>query len=47
MAACLAALNGVRLAGLVLTAGVEPHPEVTRLTAAAAATGLPSSSSTS
>ncbi len=41
MAACLAALNGMRLAGLLLTAGVEPHPEVTRLTAAAAATGLP------
>lgn len=40
MAACLAAVNGVRLAGLLLTAGVEPHPEVTRLTAAAAATGL-------
>jgi hypothetical protein len=41
MAACLAAVNGVRLAGLLLTAGIEPDPEVTRLTAAAAATGLP------
>lgn len=40
MAACLAAVNGVRLAGLLLTAGIEPDPEVTRLTAAAAATGL-------
>lgn len=41
MASCLAAVNGVRLAGLLLTAGIEPDPEVTRLTAAAAATGLP------
>jgi phosphate acetyltransferase len=41
MAACLAALNGVRLAGLILTAGIEPDPEVTKLTAAAASTGLP------
>lgn len=41
MAACLAALNGVRLAGLLLTAGVEPAPEVLELTAAAAAAGLP------
>lgn len=41
MAACLAALNGVRLAGLLLTAGIEPAPEVMRLTAAVAATGLP------
>ena len=41
MAACLAALGGVRLAGLLLTAGIEPHPEVTRLTAAASGTGLP------
>jgi phosphate acetyltransferase len=40
MAACLAAVNGVRLAGLLLTAGIEPDPEVTRLTGAAAATGL-------
>jgi phosphate acetyltransferase len=41
MAACLAAVNGARLAGLLLTAGIEPDPEVTRLTVAAAATGLP------
>lgn len=41
MAACLAALNGVRLAGLLLTAGIEPAPEVTRLTTVAAATGMP------
>jgi phosphate acetyltransferase len=39
MAAALAAMNGVRLAGLLLTAGVEPDPEVLRLTAATA--GLP------
>jgi phosphate acetyltransferase len=41
IAACLAALNGVRLTGLLLTAGIKPAPEVMRLTAAAAATGLP------
>jgi len=41
MAACLAELSGTRLAGLLLTAGVEPDPGVTRLTAAAAASGLP------
>ncbi|MBA3905796.1 MAG: phosphate acetyltransferase, partial [Pseudonocardiales bacterium] len=34
-------VNGVRLAGLLLTAGIEPDPEVTRLTAAATATGMP------
>jgi phosphate acetyltransferase len=39
MAACLATMNGVRLAGLLLTAGVEPDPEVVKLTAAAI--GLP------
>ncbi len=39
MAAFLAVMNGVRLAGLLLTAGVGPDPEVMRLTAAA--TGLP------
>jgi phosphate acetyltransferase len=41
MAACLAALNGIRLAGLLLTAGVEPDPRVSRLTDAATASGLP------
>ncbi|MGB0093116.1 MAG: phosphate acetyltransferase [Solirubrobacteraceae bacterium] len=41
MAACLAALNGTRLAGLVLTAGAEPDPRVWELTEAACATGLP------
>jgi phosphate acetyltransferase len=41
MAACLAALNGTRLAALVLTAGVEPDPRVWELTRAACATGLP------
>ncbi len=41
MAACLTAVNGVRLAGLLLTAGVAPHPDVMRLTTAASATGLP------
>jgi phosphate acetyltransferase len=41
MAACLAALNGTRLAALVLTAGAEPDPAVWELTRAACATGLP------
>jgi phosphate acetyltransferase len=41
MAACLAALNGTRLAALLLSAGAEPDPRVWELTRAAAATGLP------
>ncbi|GAA4963909.1 phosphate acetyltransferase [Kineococcus glutinatus] len=41
LSACLAALNGVRLAGLLLTAGVVMDPRVAELTRAAAATGLP------
>jgi phosphate acetyltransferase len=40
MAAGLAAMSGVRLAGLLLTAGVEPDPGVLRLTSAST-TGLP------
>ena len=40
MAVCLAALNGVRFAGLLLTAGL-PDAAVSELTAAARATGLP------
>ncbi|WP_432498835.1 phosphate acetyltransferase [Kineococcus auxinigenes] len=41
MATCLAALNGTRLAGLLLTAGVGMDERVADLTHAAAATGLP------
>ena len=41
MAACLAALNGTRLAALLLTAGVAPDPQVWDLARAATATGLP------
>ncbi|HUZ25920.1 MAG TPA: phosphate acetyltransferase [Streptosporangiaceae bacterium] len=41
MAACLAALNGTRLAALLLSAGIEPDPRVWELCQAAAATGLP------
>ncbi len=41
MAACLAALNGTRLAALLLTAGIEPDPRVWELTRDACATGLP------
>ncbi len=41
MAACLAALNGTRLAALLLSAGIVPDPRVWELTRAASATGLP------
>jgi len=41
MAACLAALNGIRLAGLLLSAGIEPDPRICQLTRAASGTGLP------
>jgi phosphate acetyltransferase len=41
MAACLAALNGTRLAALLLSAGITPDPRIWELTQAAAATGLP------
>jgi len=41
MAACLAALNGTRLAALLLSAGIRPDPEVWDLTRAATSTGLP------
>lgn len=40
MAACLAAMNGTRLAALLLSAGTRPDPRVWELTRAAA-TGLP------
>ena len=41
MAACLAAVNGTRLAALLLTAGTEPDPQIWELSRAARATGLP------
>ncbi len=41
MAVCLAALNGTRLAALVLSAGTEPDPRVWELARATCATGLP------
>jgi phosphate acetyltransferase len=41
MAACLAALNGIRLAALLLTVGIEPDPRVWELTQSACGTGLP------
>ena len=41
MASCLAALNGTRLAALLLSAGIAPDPRVWELTQAASATGLP------
>jgi phosphate acetyltransferase len=41
MAACLAELNGIRLAALLLSRGILPDPQVRELTRAAIATGLP------
>jgi len=41
LSACLAARNGTRLAGLLLTAGIEPDPRVWQLCRPAADTGLP------
>lgn len=41
LAACLAAMNGIRLAALLLTVGAEPDPRVWDLARPAAATGLP------
>lgn len=41
LAVCMAALNGVPLAGLVLTGDMEPDPNVLKLCAKALATGLP------
>lgn len=41
LSACLAAMNGTRLAGLLLTIGIEPDPRVWQLCRAAADTGLP------
>jgi phosphate acetyltransferase len=41
LSVCLAAMNGTRLAGLLLTLGVAPDPRVWELCRPAAATGLP------
>ncbi len=41
MAACLATLSGVQLAGLLLSAGIEPDPRITELTRVTARAGLP------
>ena len=41
LAACLAAMNGVRLAALLLTVNTPPDPRVWELARPAAATGLP------
>ena len=41
MAVCLAALNGIGLAALILTGGTRPHPSVLKLCHDAMATGLP------
>lgn len=41
LASCMAALNGVPLAGLVFTGGIQPDPAVLELCQAAFKTGLP------
>jgi phosphate acetyltransferase len=41
LSVCLAAMNGVRLAGLLLTIGLEPDPRVWELCRPAGGTGLP------
>lgn len=41
LSVCLAAMNGIRLAGLLLTVGIEPDPRVWELCRQAAETGLP------
>ena len=41
LSVCLAAMNGVRLAGLLLTVGLEPDPRVWELCRPASETGLP------
>jgi phosphate acetyltransferase len=41
LSVCLAAMNGIRLAGLLLTIGLEPDPRVWALCRPATATGLP------
>lgn len=41
LSACLAAMNGARLAGLLLTLGLEPDPRVWALCRSAALSGLP------
>jgi phosphate acetyltransferase len=41
MAACLATLNGTRLAALLLSAGTAPDPQIWALTRTAGAAGLP------
>ncbi|ABZ77290.1 phosphate acetyltransferase [Shewanella halifaxensis HAW-EB4] len=40
-AACLAAMNGVKIGALLLTGGVDPAPEILELCAQALATGMP------
>ncbi|MDQ6999440.1 MAG: phosphate acetyltransferase [Mariprofundus sp.] len=41
IAACMSAMNGVPLAGVLLTGGMQPHPRVMELCAQAIQTGLP------
>jgi len=41
IAACMSALNGVPLAGILLTGGMQPHPRVMELCAQAIQTGIP------
>ncbi|MDQ6993292.1 MAG: phosphate acetyltransferase [Mariprofundus sp.] len=41
IAACMSAMNGVPLAGILLTGGLRPNPQVTLLCAQALQTGIP------
>jgi len=41
VAACMSALNGVRLAGILLTGGLKPSPPIMELCAQAIKTGIP------
>ncbi|RLL49451.1 phosphate acetyltransferase [Mariprofundus sp. EBB-1] len=41
VAACMSAMNGVRLAGILLTGGFKPHPRIMALCHQAIQTGLP------
>ncbi|MDX8406187.1 MAG: phosphate acetyltransferase [Mariprofundus sp.] len=41
IAACMSAMNGVPLAGILLTGGLQPHPRVMTLCAQAMQTGIP------
>jgi len=41
VAACMSAMNGLRLAGILLTGGLRPHPRILALCSQAIKTGIP------